>query len=124
MKKFLVFWDCYGLESCIDITEGIERGNNFEKEKIFALLVDPSKEPTNVHVKELNRLVNHMMLRAQVNSQRNYELYMINSQDGIEQKDITEWFELCPQSAADFCRANGAKLVSYRATDQERRVIK
>ena len=123
MNKFLLFWDCYGLESCIDITNEVARGNNFEQEKIFDLLRDPDKVPRNKHVDEINQTVHMLQLRAQFNPQRNYELYMINATAGVTAKDITQWFEDNPQAAADRCREIGTKLLSYRATDQERRVI-
>ena len=123
MKKFLLFWDCYGLESCVDITGDVERGNNFEQEKIFDLIKNPDKEPHNKHVAGINQMVHMLQLRAQFNPQRNYELYMIEATEGIKAKDIKQWFEDSPQEAADRCRELGVRLLSHRATDQERRVI-
>lgn len=123
MSKFLLFWDCYGLESCIDITEDVERGNEFEKESIFELIKNPDEVPRNEPVVKLNRMVHMLQLRAQFNPQRNYELYMINTTDGFVDKDIWEWFEADPQAAVDRCREIGTKLYSNRATDADRRVI-
>lgn len=123
MSKFILFWDCYGLESCVDITEDVERGNDFEKESLFERIKDPAKEPRNSHVANLNRMIHMLQLRAQFNPQRNYELYMVNTQDGITQEDIVQWFEDSPQAAADRCREIGVKLLSHREPNPERRVI-
>jgi len=123
MKKFILFWDCYGLESCVDITENVERGNDFEKESIFERIKNPSVEPKNVFAQEVARMVHAMQLRSQFNPQRNYELYMINSDPGVTSEDIRQWFEEHPQAAADRCREIGTKLMSNRATDTDRRVI-
>ena len=123
MSKFLLFWDCYGLESCVDITEDVERGNEFEKESLFERIKDPENEPRNEPVAKLNRMVHMLQLRAQFNPQRNYELYMINTTDGVSKADIEQWFENGPQEAVDRCREIGTKLYSNRATDADRRVI-
>ena len=123
MSKFILFWDCYGLESCIDITEDVERGNDFEKESLFERIKNPDKVPQNEPVTKLNRMVHMLQLRAQFNPQRNYELYMINTTKGITDKDIFQWFSDDPQAAVDRCREIGTKLYSNRATDADRRVI-
>lgn len=123
MSKFILFWDCYGLESCIDITEDVERGNNFEKESLFERIKNPEEVPRNEPVTKLNRMVHMLQLRAQVNPQRNYELYMINTAEGVSKTDIENWFEDSPQAAVDRVREIGTKLYSNRATDADRRVI-
>lgn len=123
MSKFLLFWDCYGLESCIDITEDVERGNDFEKESLFERIKDPDNEPRNESITKLNRMIHMLQLRSQFNPQRNYELYMINTTEGVSKADIEGWFEDNPQAAVDRCREIGTKLMSNRATDADRRVI-
>lgn len=123
MSKFLLYWDCYGLESCIDITEDVKLGNDFEKESLFERIKDPDNVPRNEPVAKLNKLVHMLQLRAQFNPQRNYELYMINTTKGVSKEDIEGWFEDSPQAAVDRCREIGTKLFSYRATENDRRVI-
>ncbi len=122
-KKFIVFWDCYGLESCIDITEKIDRGDQFEKESIFERIKDPEKTPVNKYVKEVGTLIHTLQLRAQFNPHRNYELYLITGTSDISDRDIIEWFEASPQIAADRCREIGTKILSHRDTNPDRRVI-
>jgi hypothetical protein len=123
MNKFILMWDCYGLEACVDITEKLERGNDFEREKIFEILKNPETEPHNEAVAEINRMVHMMQLRARFNPQRNYEIYMLSTTDSISKEDVTEWFEESPQQAAERTRELGVQLLSHRETNPERRVI-
>lgn len=122
-RSFILSWDCYGLEACVDITEDLERGNDFEKESLFERIKDPTKEPHNSHVAKLNKMIHMMQLRAQFNPHRNYEIYMINATEGVTEDDIKQWFESGPQAAADRCREIGTKLLSHREPNPERRVI-
>ena len=101
MSKFVLSWDCYGLEACVDITEDVNRGNDFEKESLFDRIKNPDEEPHNTHVAKLNKMIHMMQLRARFNPQRNYEIYMINAIDGVSKEDIEQWFEASPQAAAD-----------------------
>jgi len=123
MSKFLLSWDCYGLEACVDITEDVERGNDFEKESLFERIKNPNKEPHNEYVTKLSKMIQMMQLRARFNPQRNYEIYMINATDGVSKEDIEQWFEAGPQDAANRCREIGTQLLSHRDTQPERRVI-
>jgi hypothetical protein len=54
------------------------------------------------------------MLRAQVNSQRRYEIYVVNAVDGITTDDIREMFETDPQCGADTIRRLGEQIFSDR----------
>ena len=58
---------------------------------------------------------NHLLLRAKVNSQRHYEVYICEATDGITAEDIREMFEASPQTAADTIRRLGHCLHSDRA---------
>jgi hypothetical protein len=59
--------------------------------------------------------LNHIMLRARVNSQRHYEIYTCEATDGITAEDIREMFDASPQTAADTIRRLGHCLHSDRA---------
>jgi hypothetical protein len=100
-------WDCYGLETIFNITD-------YEKNAIWSKL---KGEPVVAKIPNLN----HLILRAKFNHQRNYEIYIITAVDGIGAEDIKEMFEANPQNAADTCRRLGQKLYSDRSDD--RRVI-
>jgi hypothetical protein len=123
MKKFLLSWDCYGLEACVDITEDVERGNEFEKESLFERIKNPEEEPHNEYVSKLSRMVHVMSMRARFNPQRNYEIYMLNATAGVSKEDIEQWFEDSPQTAVDRVREIGTQLLSHRETQPEKRVI-
>jgi hypothetical protein len=60
-------------------------------------------------------MIQNMMLRARVNSQRHYELYAIDCDNSIDKTDIEQMFETDPQSAADLFRSRGHRLYSDRA---------
>ena len=101
--QFLIMWCSEGLECCIDITEDEQR-RMWQKLK---------GEP--VSEKAIPNL-NHIMLRARVNSQRHYEIYSVAATDGITAEDIKEMFQASPQSAADTIRRLGHCMHSDRAT--------
>jgi len=91
--QFVVMWDCNGLEVVADITED-------EQTRVWAALKGQKVE---------SRLpnLNHLMLRARYNSQRNYEIYIVEATEGITAKDIQDMFEASPQAGADTIRRLG-----------------
>ncbi len=101
--QFLIMWCNEGLECCIDITAD-------EQKRMWQQL---KGEP--VSEKAIPNL-NHIMLRARVNSQRHYEIYTCEATDGITAEDIKEMFHASPQSAADTIRRLGHCIHSDRAT--------
>ena len=118
MPKFILSWDCYGLEACVDVTEHVERGNNFEKEKIFDLIKDPDAEPHNEHVAAVNRIYFYLSMRARSNPQRNYEIYSIHTTPDITAKDLKQMFKDDPQGTAELIRDRGTQLFSNRETSK------
>ena len=103
--QFLIVWDQLGLEYVGDITED-------EQRRMWQSLrgepVSESRIPN----------LNHIILRAKINSQRHYEIYTCEAVDGITALDIREMFEADPQSAADTIRRRGHCLHSDRAERQ------
>jgi hypothetical protein len=58
-----------------------------------------------------------MRLRAQMNPQRNYEIYVFTAEDSIDIIDLDNWIKQDIQGFADWVRDNYAKcLWSDRAT--------
>ena len=121
IRTFILSWDCNGLETCQDLTEHLNTANLFEKEKIFDLIRDPEATPRNETMRRVNQMVGHLMLRAQVNPQRNYEIYLLKTDRSINKQDLVSMFEDTPQSAADLIRERGTKVYSNRET--KKRVI-
>lgn len=99
-SRWAIMWDCNGLEALAQVPDPADA--------TFALLKN-EKPPTppNIH---------HWQLRARYNPQRHYEIYIFDSQPGIEREDIVEMFEANPQNAADTIRRLGHCYYSDRAT--------
>lgn len=117
-NKYVLMWDCYGLEACVDITEDFDRANLFEKESIFEVLKDPERPPVNQPMVSISRAISMMQMRARFNPQRNYEIYYIVTTDGITEDSLRSYFDENPQGAAELIRERGTKLWSDRSTTQ------
>lgn len=104
---FLFMWDMYGLEFCQDIT-AIEKRN-----MIKALKGERLERPFNL---------NALLMRARINSQRNYEIYTMTVEQGISENDVIDWFKSDPQEAVNQIRARGREL--YKIGTSAESVIK
>jgi len=100
--QFIVMWDCTGLEYVGDVTA--EKQN-----QVWSALLDTKP------VKTIPNIM-HLKLRAQFNTQRHYEIYFIDAEDGITADDIRDMFENSPQTAADTIRSIGHCFHSDRAS--------
>ena len=107
--QFVVMWDCNGLEVVADITED-------EQTRVWAALKGQEVQ---------SRLpnINHLMLRARYNSQRNYEIYVVEATEGITAKDIEDMFEASPQAGADTIRRLGHRVWGERLKLKQRAII-
>ena len=105
-NAYLVYWCEEGLESVVPITQY----EQWDSENTFRVLNNQEtvRNP-------LNQMIQNMMLRARVNSQRHYELYAIDCDNSIQKTDIEQMFEDDPQAAADLFRSRGHRLYSDRA---------
>lgn len=99
-------WDCNGLEALEQVSDPALA--------TFAVLqgTEPPRQPN----------INMWRLRAQFNTQRNYEIYIVTATAEITQQDIQEMFDADPQTAADTIRRLGHKFYSDRAT-QARAIV-
>jgi hypothetical protein len=102
-NRFVVMWDCNGLEAVEQLPDPAET--------TFALLkgTEPPKPQFNIM---------HWRLRAQFNTQRHYEIYVFETVKGITKDDIVEMFETSPQHAADTIRRIGTVFHSDRQTQK------
>jgi len=112
-NAYLVYWCEEGLESVVPITEY----EPIDAENTFRILnnQEPVRNP-------LNNIIQHMILRAQVNSQRHYELYAIDCDNSIDKSDIELMFDDNPQAAAELFRSRGHKMYSNRAVKNRVRI--
>ena len=103
--QFIVSWDCNGLEVCCDVTEAQQRA---VWEQLRGELPSESGIPS----------LGHLKLRAQYNTQRHYEIYIVEAVEGITAENIQAMFEANPQEAADTIRRLGTCFHSDRATSK------
>jgi len=112
-----------GLETVLDLTTLDKLHEDAEKKRMWAILSDPElRDPGNQTGSMMSQIVQNILLRARVNSQRHYEVYTIQTSPSITEKDMWELFNGNPQVAADLIRENGNKLYSDRV-DQRTQVI-
>jgi hypothetical protein len=102
---FLLSWDIHGIEAVINISE-------IEKDATWALLQDKPGP-------RLNGIVNSVMMRARMNSQRHYEVYSVTMSEDITEQDVRDMFEANPQGMADLIRERGHKMYSARLEPNE-----
>ena len=104
-KHYLAMWDMLGLECLYDVDLHMSKYNEWEKQKVVAIL---KEERTPDQPKGIP--LQMMLLRARVNSQRAYEIYEFNST--IEYDELKEAFNDDPQPIVEWIRDNGKKVYS------------
>ena len=108
-RTYAVMWDCLGLEA-------VARVDDISKRRMWATL----KGEDAGMIIEPNLM--HWRLRAQANMQRNYEIYLLETEDDIGESEIREAFEASPQTMADTVRRIGHRFYSARRDEQEVRI--
>ena len=98
-------WDMLGLECLYDVDLHMSKYNEWEKQKVVAILKEERipDQPSGIPLQM-------MLLRAKVNSQRAYEIYEFNSIMAYD--DLKEAFEIDPQPIVEWIRVNGKKVYS------------
>lgn len=107
MTNYIAMWDMYGLEMLFNVSD-------WSKKVTWATLKeDPVPGGPSLQM---------MILRAKTNSQRQYEIYSFNADEGLTEEDIRNGFEHNPQPIVDFIRKNGEKIYSDR-NESKKQVI-
>jgi hypothetical protein len=94
----------------------MNRNNEWDKKKIVSILKEeklPEKPPQIP--------LQHMILRARVNSQRCYEIYEFNSTMGY--KELTKVFNDDPQPVVEWIRENGKKVYSDYVKQNRKMIV-
>ena len=115
VNAFLFSWDQYGIESIVPITQY----ENWDKENLFRVLKDEK-----VLRNPINAILRNLIIRAQVNSQRHYEIYAIDCDQSLDEQFWREQWQEEPQATADLVRQRGHKIYSNRASDKEKILIR
>jgi hypothetical protein len=101
-------WCSEGLECLFNITE-------WEKKRVWSTIKD-EKQPQAPNLQML-------IIRARMNTQRRYEIYVFNADESLSEYDIGKAFKEDPQYLVDFIRQHGEKLYSDYSPNTGRQVI-
>ena len=113
MRYYIVSWDNLGVEFFEEITE--HHPENWARNHLF----DSIKQSKKVD-KPMGFSLQSLILRAQFNTHRHYEIYVFTSQDDIAPENIQQWFERDAQGFADWVRENHSyKVYSNRKTTKD-----
>ncbi len=113
MRYYIVSWDNLGVEFFEEITE--YHPENWAKNHLFDSIKQSKKveEPMGFSLQSL-------ILRAQFNTHRHYEIYVFTSEDEVGPEDIQDMFTRDPQAFADWVRENHSyKVYSNRKTTKD-----
>lgn len=99
MRYYIVSWDNLGVEFFEEITE--HHPDNWAKDHLFDTLRN-----SKLSLKPMNFNLRSLILRAQMNTQRHYEIYVFLSDDAVGPEDIEKMFTEQPQAFADWVRTN------------------
>jgi hypothetical protein len=107
--QFLLMWCCEGLEYVGDLTQDAQ-------DAVWSRLRDEKYQS------QIPNLM-HLEIRARYNSQRFYEIYVVQATEGITKEHLVEMFENDPQTAAQLIRKKGIKIFGEPMSSSQRNVI-
>lgn len=116
MRYILAAWDQEGFECLQDVTHF--HPDQFDKAQLMEVL-----KGAEVQKNPLGRQIEMMKLRARVNAQRTYEIYLFTTLDDIDFKDIEDWMIGDPQSLVNWVRKNHAVKIYSDYNPNKRRAI-
>jgi hypothetical protein len=99
-NRFLISWCMEGLEGIVDV-------NGIAHEEMIARLKGDFSGRSKI-----DEIIHSMVLRARVNSQRRYEIYMIETGADITEDIMRGYFDNNPQAIADLIRRRGTRIYS------------
>jgi hypothetical protein len=112
-NAFIFSWDHHGIEGIIPITQY----EHWDKQNLIRILKEERTQKN-----PLDHIVRNLILRAQFNSQRHYEIYAIDCDSTLDEQFWRRQWEEYPQETADLIRQRGHKLFSNRNTTENIRV--
>ena len=109
MRYFLLMWDCNGLECLQDITE--YHPDQWDRDQLLGVIKGRKYKAAPIH-----QQIHQMIMRARFNTQRHYEIYVQQTDDGITAEEFSAVFNANPQHWADWIREHhSVKLWDDRA---------
>ncbi len=106
-NAFIFSWDIHGIESIVPISQY----EHWDKENLIRLLKEKSRTRN-----PLDTIVRNLILRAQFNTQRHYEIYAVDCDPSLDEEFWRKQWEENPQFTADLIREKGHKIYSDRQT--------
>jgi hypothetical protein len=105
-NRFLISWCMEGLEGIVDV-------NGIAHEEMIARLKGNFTGRARI-----DEIIHSMVLRAKVNTQRRYEIYMIETDSNITEDIMRRYFDDNPQGIVDLIRRRGTRIYSDRQRKQ------
>ena len=105
---FIIMWDMTGLECIIPVDS--ERLDDEQHLRLIAKLEDEKYDENKSYDHEMGRTLKMLCMRAQVNSQRNYEIYSLSTTQDIDEHDLRGYFEDSPQLIVNLIREKGKHI--------------
>lgn len=100
-NAFIFSWDVHGIESIVPI----EEYRQHDKNQVINILKGKEMERN-----PLNSILQRLLLRARVNSQRNYEIYAIDCDDSLDEEFWKEQWTSNFEGTAEIIRSRGYKI--------------
>ena len=116
MRYFLISFDSNGLECLQDITEF--HPDNWDKNQLLGVMMGKKYMKAPIH-----QQIGQMIMRARFNPQRNYEIYIQQSDDGITAGEFAAVFNDNPQFWADYVREHHSVRIYSDRVKKGSRVI-
>lgn len=111
-NTYILSWDCFGLEGIVNATE-------MEQERIMNILADRNTGKNA----DVSQILSMMTLRARFNTQRSYEIYVIEVDENISKDDLVKSFKDYPQAMADLIRKQGREIYSDRVDRSKLKIV-
>lgn len=100
-NAFIFSWDSNGLESLVPIT----KYEHWDKTNLMKILKNEKIERN-----PLDSIIRSLILRARINSHRNYEIYAVDCDLSLNEEFWTDQWKNDPESTAKLVREQGHKL--------------
>ena len=97
MRYYIVSWDCEGVEFLKDITA--DHPDRWAEKNLFSSIKESKKVD-----QPMSFSLTGLLMRARVNSQRHYEVYVFTSEDDIDEEAVRAWSDTDPQGFANWVR--------------------
>lgn len=104
-NAYLFMWNAYGIESIVPITQYEDQA----KLDMWNILKEEKRKKN-----PLDDILMSMEMRARFNPAHGYEIYAMDCDEGITEEDLFDFWDNCPQAAADLTREKGVRLFSNR----------